>query len=58
MTLDEALTKIKQLEQFIESELGIEAKEGQAANVSACAVADSYCNNCGCGKKQRIEGKK
>ena len=54
MLLEQALDKIKYLEQFIENELGIEAKEG----ISACALPTSYCADCGCGKKQRIEGKK
>lgn len=49
--------KIRQLEEFIAVELGIEVKEGQLP-ASSCALPTSYCSDCGCGKKQRIEGKK
>lgn len=43
-------TRIKQLESFIESSLGIAKKP----TVSSCADPVSYCNSCGCGKKEMI----
>lgn len=36
--------------------IGTSTEPGQAT--SACAEPASYCNDCGCGKKERIEGKK
>lgn len=49
---DVELTTISETDTVI----GTSTEPGKAT--SACAEPASYCNDCGCGKKERIEGKK
>lgn len=54
--LQEELNKMKQkfdtLNQFVEEELGLNFK------ATPCASPVNYCDNCKCGKKERMENLK
>jgi hypothetical protein len=53
LRVNELEEKIKQLESFIEGSLGIK----KPVPTSPCADPISYCNSCGCGKKEAVLAK-
>lgn len=53
LRVNELEDKVKQLETFIEQNLGL----SKPAAINDCSVPTSYCNSCACGKKEAILAK-